>query len=207
MRICAIAALALAALAVAGCGGTSAEPAASSAAVTAPASTASTEPTVATTTTTADPLPGASTTPVEVAPGGSETSLLERVAVGGHDGYDRVVFQFRNALPGYRVEYAEPPLRQDGSGDMIAVQGDAFLTVRLEPASGFDTSTGDGTMVYTGPARIDGGQSGASNVQEVARIGDFEAVLTWAIGLSERAPFRVTTLDSPPRLVVDIAGG
>ena len=63
-----------------------------------------------------DPLTGAATTPVEGAASGSDTNLLERVAVGRHEGYDRVVFQFKNALPGYKVEYVQPPLKEDGSG-------------------------------------------------------------------------------------------
>jgi hypothetical protein len=200
-----VAPLVIAALAAAsaGCGGTTAEPAASAGTETRPVTTTTGTTTVAPTTV-ADPLAGAGTDPVEAAPVGSETALLERVAVGRHEGYDRVVFQFRNALPGYRVEYAEPPLHQDGSGDVVPVQGDAFLTVRMEPASGFDASSGDGTLVYTGPPRIDGAQAGASVVQEVARIGDFEAVLSWAIGLSDRVDFRVSTLDAPPRLLVDL---
>jgi hypothetical protein len=131
----------------------------------------------------------------------SETALLERVAVAGHDGYDRVVFQFRNGLPGYRVEYVEPPLREDGSGNVVELAGDAFVVVRMEPASGFDLSVPEGELIYTGPRRIAG--DGTSVVQEVVRTGDFEAVLTWAIGLDGRVPFRVLTLDDPARIVVD----
>ena len=36
-------------------------------------------------------------------------------------------------------------------------------------------------------------------------VSDFEAVLTWAVGVTSRAPFAVTTLSDPPRLVIDIA--
>jgi hypothetical protein len=73
----------------------------------------------------------------------------------------------------------------------------------MEPASGFDTSVAEGELVYTGPRRISGADAGTSVVREVVRTGDFEAVLTWAIGLSDRVDFRVLTLDGPPRLVVD----
>ena len=86
----------------------------------------------------------------------SETALLERVAVASHEGYDRVVFQFRNGLPGYRVEYAEPPLREDGSGNVVDLDGNAFVVVRMEPASGFDLTVPEGKLVYTGPRRIAG---------------------------------------------------
>jgi hypothetical protein len=34
-------------------------------------------------------------------------------------------------------------------------------------------------------------------------VGGFEGVLTWAVGLQDPVDFRVTTLQSPPRLVID----
>lgn len=150
-----------------------------------------------------DPLVGAATTPVEASATGSETALLERIAIGRHEGYDRVVFQFQNGLPGYRVEYVQPPLKEDGSGKPVSVKGTAIVSVRMEPASGFDLNTGEGVMTYKGAKRIDGSSAGTSVVQELVRTGDFEAVLTWAIGLSDKVDFRVKTATSPDRLIVD----
>ena len=126
--------------------------------------------------------PSPSRRPAEI----SETALLERVAVAGHDGYDRVVFQFRNGLPGYRVEYADPPLREDGSGNVVDLEGNAFLVVRMEPASGFDLTVPEGKLIYTGPRRIAG--DGTTVVRELVRTGDFEAVLTWAVGPRSARP-------------------
>jgi hypothetical protein len=165
-------------------------PSAGTTTVTAPATT--TEPT--------DTLAGAGTSPVVAAATAKGTSLLDRVAVGRHPGYDRVVFQFRTqGLPGYRVEYVQPPLKEDGSGNPVDVAGNAFVVVRMEPASGFDVSSGEGELVYKGPKRL----AGASVVKDVVRTGDFEAVLSWAIGLEAKVPFRVTTAPSPSRLIVD----
>lgn len=166
-------------------------------------STTTTDPTTTVETNGIDPLEGAATTPVEAEPNAIETALLERVAIGRHEGFDRVVFQFKNHLPGYRVEYVEPPLKEDGSGNVVQVKGNAFVVVRMEPASGFDLTKNEGEMVYTGPRRIDGSAAGTSVVEEVVRAGDFEAVLNWAIGLSDRVDFRVRTATSPARLIVD----
>lgn len=147
-----------------------------------------------------DPLKGAGTTVVVGQTTAKAIALLERVAVGRHEGYDRVVFQFRGeGLPGYRVEYVEPPLKEDGSGNPVQIDGNSFVVVRMEPASGFDLNTGEGELVYKGPKRL----PGASVVKEVVRTGDFEAVLTWAVGLEEMVDFRVTTAASPSRLIVD----
>ena len=169
---------------------------------------APTTTTVTTTTTETngiDPLEGAGTEPVDgqATAGAGEIALLERVAIGRHEGFDRVVFQFKNHLPGYHVEYVEPPLREDGSGNIVKVDGNAFVVVRMELASGFDLTKDEGELVYKGPKRIDGSAAGTSVLQEVVRTGDFEAVLTWAIGLSDRVDFRVQTASSPARLIVD----
>jgi hypothetical protein len=187
-------------LAVSGCGGsnTSSPPTGVSSVPASPSPTTST-----TDTTGIDPLVGAATTPVEAAATGSDTALLERIAVGRHEGYDRVVFQFQNGLPGYKVEYVQPPLKEDGSGKPVSVKGSAIVSVRMEPASGFDLNTGEGVLVYKGAKQIDGTSAGTSVVQQLVRTGDFEAVLSWAIGLSNRVDFRVTTATSPDRLIVD----
>ncbi|HSK15884.1 MAG TPA: hypothetical protein VK915_06910 [Gaiellaceae bacterium] len=138
---------------------------------------------------------------------GGSTALLTAVRLGRNEGFDRVVFEFRpGATPGYRVRYVRPPIREDGSGRRIEVDGDAFLSVRMEPASGFDL-TGEGELVYTGPTRLDGDDVGAEVVEEVVRTGDFEAVLNWVAGLDERVPFRVFVLSGPPRVVVDVRTG
>jgi hypothetical protein len=201
MRIVAVA-VAAAILVGAGCAGSDDE-ASGPVASTPAGETTNGETDGATTTATdgIDPLEGAGTTSVTRPPAGEETALLEGIALGRHEGFDRIVFRFRNGIPGYRVEYVRPPLREDGSGSRVEVAGDAFVVVRMEPASGFDLTTGEGELVYTGPRRVSG--SGLSVVREAVRTGDFEAVLSWAVGLADRVDFRVITLDDPARIVVD----
>jgi hypothetical protein len=41
-------------------------------------------------------------------------------------------------------------------------------------------------------------------VGSVALTCDFEAVLTLAVGAPDRLPFRVSRLEGPPRLVIDL---
>jgi hypothetical protein len=150
-----------------------------------------------------DVLEGAGTAPVSAPAAGASTALLEHVAVARHEGYDRVVFRFRNELPGYRVAYEVAPLEEDGSGAPVELAGNAFVVVRMEPASGFDLSVDEGELVYEGPRRISGADAGTSVAREVVRTGDFEAVLSWAVGLEDRVDFRVLTLEDPARLVID----
>lgn len=132
----------------------------------------------------------------------SGTALIEKVDVGRHEGYDRVTFQFRgDGVPGWDVGYLEPPVRQDGSGNVVEVPGDAVLGVRLFPASTVDLSGPELVEVYTGPDRIEGT---GGVLREVVAVSDFEAQSRWALGLSDRVDFRVLTLEDPPRIAVDV---
>jgi hypothetical protein len=131
---------------------------------------------------------------------------LEDVRVAGQDGFDRVVLEFSGGpMSPYQVTYVDPPIRQDGSGDPMHVDGNAFLALRFTAASGvtFETDHPQGYEVtYDGPDRVR--SSGTGLVSEVVRTGDYEATLTWVIGLRSKAPFAVTVLQNPLRLVVDI---
>ena len=147
---------------------------------------------------------GFSTTPVSV-PAVGEPALLGAVRVGGQLGLDRVVFEFTADVPGYKVGYVERPVLEDGSGKEVTVSGAAVLEVRMSPASAAELSASGVRPTYTGPARLR--PSGTVVVAEVARVGDFEGQLTWVVGASGRAPFKVSTLDSPPRLVIDVRTG
>lgn len=169
-----------------------------------PTTSTSEDPTSSTATGGIDPMDDAGTEPVRREPSSAETSLLTDVRVARHEGFDRVVFEFNGPVPGYDVEYVEPPITEDGSGHDVEVDGEAFLQVVMRPASGFDLSRGEGEQTYEGPTRIDGQDSGTSVIQEVVRTGDFEAMLTWVIGISDRVDFRVDEVDGPARLVIDV---
>jgi hypothetical protein len=116
-----------------------------------------------------------------------------------HEGYDRVVFEFSNTVPGYDARYADGPVQADGSGADVAVTGGAVLIVRMNNALDADLSKPGAPETYTGPRRF---SPGTPHVSELVRVGGFEGVLTWALGIAGRVPFRVTTLEGPPRLVI-----
>lgn len=138
---------------------------------------------------------------------GQSIALLTAVEAGRHEGFDRVVFIFDGTTPAYRVAYVEPPITEDGSGTPIEVRGGAALQIILTPASGTDLSGEEVNTIYGGPERIDGADSGTSAVEEVVLTGDFEATLSWVIGIDDQAPFTVTELSDPTRVVVDISSG
>lgn len=170
--------------------------------VGAPTTTTTGGATAAGTTTVPQALDGASTTPVSV-PAGSARALLKDVRSDHHPGFDRVVFEFESLLPGYEVKYMPRPVVEDGSGRTVEVAGAAVLHVRMENASGADLLGEKVRQTYTGANRI--APTGTTAVKELVRVGDFEAVLSWAVGVTSEAPFKVSALASPARLVVDVA--
>ena len=203
-------------LGLAACGGpdedTGPDPTAATT-TTAPASTSTgpTSTTGDTTSTSGGPSPtggtfeGAVTPTSAPAPPGTEVALLSAVRVAGQPGFDRVVFEFADAqVPGYDVRYLDGPARQDGSGDEVDVAGGARLEVRMAPASGVDLRRGTFEETYPGPGRVAGD---TDVVTEVVRTGDFEANLTWVIGLDREVPYRVEVLGGPARVVLDLATG
>ena len=164
--------------------------------------TETTGTTTVTTTVTTPALDGASTDPVTGQGTSSGTALLTDVRAASHAGHNRVVFEFRNGLPGYDVRYVERPIVADGSGDDVPVEGGSVLLVRMEPALDADLTQESAPRTYTGPTRF---SPDMTAVVELVRTGGFEAVLVWAVGVDEQRPFRVTRLESPARLVIDIA--
>jgi hypothetical protein len=129
-------------------------------------------------------------------------SWIADVRSAAHLGYDRVVIEFDgDYVPTYTVGYTATsgPFR-DVPGNVVPIDGQAFLDVWLQGTSGVDMSS-DYAPVYTGPDRV---RSDTTVVTEVAEIEDFEANVHWIIGLNTEAPFLVWTTDSPSRLVIDI---
>jgi hypothetical protein len=125
-----------------------------------------------------DPMDGADTATKTGSGSGQGVAFLTDVQVARHEGYDRVVFTFSNHTPGYQVGYIPKPVKADGSGEDVAVDGNYVVGVRMDPASGVDlsaTSEPQGYKeTYLGPKRIN---QGTPEVTEVVESGDFEAVL------------------------------
>lgn len=198
----------LAALPLAACGGGDDETTPGATTVTTTVEVTTTVPATTAPATTTEPeaVPGPpfSTAPAVARAGSTRLALLTDVRLGRHEGYERIVFEFLpGSRPAYRVRYVRPPIIEDASGRVVQVDGDAFLSIRMEPASGFDL-TGELGEVYTGPMRIAGSSAGTEVIVEVVRTGDFEAVLNWVAGVDGRLPFRVQRLTGPPRIVIDV---
>jgi len=146
------------------------------------------------------PLP-VPATPVKSPVPSTATVLLTAVSELGDKCVDHVVFGYSGKStnpPGYTVDYGTPPFVQDGSGNPVAVKGNAFVVVKVQPAYGFDFENAHAT--YTGPKQIT--PAHANHVMQIVETGDFEGVVTWVIGLDSKRAFSVQATGAPQTQVV-----
>ncbi len=131
---------------------------------------------------------------------------LKDVRVGAHNGYDRIVFEFtepkpnpagNGGIPHYEIRSAKPPFTQDPSDMPLEVYGDAFVQLVLQGATGYDF---DGNPTYGGSRVL---TPGFGTLAQAAQAGDFEATLSWIMGLSRPTCWQVQELHNPDRLVID----
>ncbi len=220
MAIALIACLGTAAI-VAGCAGTAspAPPGSSAAAIgsaaasappseqppasASPVSTATAAPTAtAAASPSATPSAFSCAYPFHRPPSSTAMAHVSDVAVGTHDGYDRVVFHFAgSAVPELELEQVSPPFTQDPSDRPLAVSGNVFVRLVLRNASGEGYASSDGMPTYSGPSAF---SPGYPRLTSLVRAGDFEGTVTWIAGLADPACYHVSTLANPTRLVLDL---
>ena len=129
---------------------------------------------------------------------GTGASTLTEVRAGLHHEYDRVVFEFgRDSLPGYHVEYVDEPIRKCGSGNVVEMAGDGWLEVRMTPARAH-TEAGEATI--TERSRL----FDMPVLKQLELTCDFEANVTWVLGLASPNRYRVKEVPDPARLVIDV---
>lgn len=135
----------------------------------------------------------------DVASTGEEAPILRAVRIGQHEGFDRIVFEFdSDGLPQWHAAYLDAAPADCGTGEEVALDGDATLQVRFSGANAH-TPEGEGT---SGPRRRAVEQP---SLRELVRTCDFEAEVTWVAGIAGRKDYRPRVLDAPARLVIDIS--
>lgn len=148
-------------------------------------------------------LPPASALPRSADPSG-EALVVTGVRAGGHEGYDRVVIDLEglegDGRPGYVAGYGGEPPRGAGSGELIELDGDAVLSVRI---TGLTNRMGGDTGPVRGPVEVDGPVIRSAHWDNVF---EGEAWLFLGVAGGEQ-PYRVFTLEEPSRLVVDVEAG
>lgn len=135
--------------------------------------------------------------------GGNALNIPDFVGIDVEEGggVERVTFRFRpdpgvNRPPSHYVKFSEQ-LFTGPQGREAEIAGKFYVHV-VFGARGVDITGEEPTPIFTGPTEL---TPGFGTIQEVEQLGDFEATITWGIGLSRRACFRVTA--EADRLVVE----
>lgn len=125
--------------------------------------------------------------------------LLRDVRLGVHSeegGWDRIVFEFEENLPPGSITYV-PSVSACGSGMPVTVAGEAILLARFDQTAAH-TNAGQPTIArraIPGPG---------DTILGARQVCDFEGEVSWAIGVNDRQRFKVTLLDAPRRVVIDV---
>lgn len=127
---------------------------------------------------------------------GQPIAYVSAVRVGTHTGYDRITLEFKNGLPGdiQLSTQSSAVFTQSASGRQVTLQGSFGLLVTL---TGADDHTS-----YAGSTDF---QPNYPGLLEVRQVEDFEGYVQWGLGLSHPACYRAFVLQSPTRLVIDVA--
>jgi hypothetical protein len=123
---------------------------------------------------------------------------LREIRAAHHPGYDRLVFEFSGALPRRTSVRWVDRITADASGRPVRVAGNAFLAVSMAEVR---AHTNAGNRTY-GPARR---AYDLPNIATVVNSGDFEAVVSFGVGLMKRTSImRTMRLRNPSRYVIDV---
>jgi hypothetical protein len=137
-------------------------------------------------------------------PDGQPHGLLAAIHSEPHADHDRVVFQFDGPVaPSAHIRYVDR-VTADPSDQPVPLLGSAIVDIAFSGAR-LDTAPieSDPSQVrrYTGPTRL---TPGYPLLQELAVIGDFEAVLSVGLGLSAVAGLTVSTPKNRGCVILDL---
>jgi hypothetical protein len=127
------------------------------------------------------------------------TATMTGIRTGLNTGFDRIVLDMTGAQPGVSYTNYLDELIADGSGEIVWLTGQYFVSVVANPARAHDDA---GNPTYTGPQKFR--TRNLRNVMAVAVTGDFEGYLSIGLGIRYQSWVRVFTLGSPTRVVIDV---
>ncbi len=123
--------------------------------------------------------------------------LIKAVRTGSHPGADRITVEFKGAAAGTTIDIipqANTQFVMDGSGATVGLAGKYGLLIRIKGAdnhTAFSGSTDIKTPTF-------------AEILEARKVGDFEGVVQWGVGLASSACYQAIIISSPTRLVIDI---
>jgi hypothetical protein len=131
-------------------------------------------------------------------------ALLTTVTAQDMGTFDRVAFTFEHGTPQIvSADYATGLALFSPSGNPVVppIAGRARLVITMANAADEDLTASPVLVTYPGPLRF---TAGLPNVTELVQLQDFEARLTWAIGVNDSAVTATARVVGATRVEVDI---
>lgn len=126
-------------------------------------------------------------------PGGIATDFR----AASHEGYDRVVLELTGEGPvGWWTHWSDAAV-QDSRGEPIDLAGTAFLNVIVR-GTATPSDENEIGLYYSGDP------SAAAGSIESFFDGTFEGSTNLVIGMDQKRPYRIFTLQDPLRVVIDV---
>ena len=121
----------------------------------------------------------------------SGTAEVLDIRTGTHPelGYDRISIDFQGQAPAVRARYVDQVI-QDGSGAQMTLPGGAYLQLTFTPAAAHNESGAASADVPRGVQA-----TGYPGLKSYVMNGDFEAVLSVALGQSSKAGFKINRIE------------
>jgi hypothetical protein len=131
--------------------------------------------------------------------------LLQRIDTERHADHDRILFSFHGrTAPNVRALRYVDAVTEDPSDRPVPLTGQAFVLLVFDGAR-LDTAAVESdpakALRYAGPRRL---TPRYPVLRELAVAGDFEAMLSFGVGLARPAGLGVRTQTDPARVVLDI---
>lgn len=118
------------------------------------------------------------------------------VRAGGHTGFDRFVMEFDGPIRSYEVAIQDTPtFTLDPKGTPVTLEGTGGVLVTIRHQN---------WTAYAGPSGL---RPELTFLKQARMVQNFEGTMQWGLGIQGSPCLKVSTLQSPPRLVVDVAAG
>jgi hypothetical protein len=143
--------------------------------------------------------------PATPAAGQTGAALLTDVQAQDMGDFDQVTFTFEGGSPTIlKADYFDGPAVLSPSDLLVTppVAGPPRLQVTMGGASAIDMTMNPPSDTYTGPKRF---SPNLPKVVELVQVEDFEATLSWVIGLrGSEVVATARVVSGPTRVIVDI---
>ncbi|MEP6924408.1 MAG: hypothetical protein ABI954_08070 [Pyrinomonadaceae bacterium] len=125
---------------------------------------------------------------------GVNQSTVRTVRIAKNKGFDRVVIEFKGALPSYKIVYVTHKHFDNETEKEIKMRGKYLIDIVLATLYPDDREPEE---------PLPTAKSKWASIQEFRQVEWFEGTRVFTVSLKAKKDFRVQTLANPTRLVVD----